>query len=107
MFKRVNVPVLGVVENMSYFVCPKCGERHDIFGHGGARHEAEKLGVPFLGEVPLDMAIRETSDAGRPVVATAPEGPHAKVYREIAGRVRDQLKGRGPGRAAPKIVIEA
>jgi len=107
MFRRVNVPVLGVIENMSYFVCPKCGERHDIFGHGGARHEAEKLGVPFLGEVPLDMAIRETSDAGRPVVATAPDGPHAKVYSEIAGRVRDQLKGRGQGRAAPKIVIEA
>ena len=107
MFKRVNVPVLGVVENMSYFVCPKCNERHDIFGHGGARREAEKMGVPFLGEVPLDMAIRETSDAGRPVVESAPEGPHAKVYREIAGRVRDQLKGRGAGRTAPKIVIEA
>ena len=107
MFKRVNVPVLGVVENMSYFVCPKCGERHDIFGHGGAHQEADRLGVPFLGEVPLDIAIRETSDAGRPVVATDPDGPHAKVYREIAGRVRDQLKGRGAGRAAPKIVIEA
>jgi ATP-binding protein involved in chromosome partitioning len=107
MFKRVNVPVLGVVENMSYFVCPKCGEHHDIFGHGGAQREAEKLGVPFLGEVPLHMAIRETSDAGRPVVATDPDGPHAKVYREIAGRVRDQLKGRGAGRATPKIVIEA
>jgi len=88
MFKRVNVPVLGVVENMSYFVCPKCGERHDIFGHGGAHAEADKLGVPFLGEVPLHMAIRETSDSGRPVVATDPDGPHAKVYREIAGRVR-------------------
>jgi ATP-binding protein involved in chromosome partitioning len=107
MFKRVNVPVLGVVENMSYFVCPKCGERHDIFGHGGAHAEADKLGVPFLGEVPLHIAIRETSDAGRPVVATDPDGPHAKVYREIAGRVRDQLKSRGVGRAAPKIVIEA
>jgi ATP-binding protein involved in chromosome partitioning len=107
MFKRVNVPVLGVVENMSYFVCPKCHERHDIFGHGGARREAEKMGVPFLGEVPLDMAIRETSDAGRPIVVADPDGPHAKVYREIATRVRDQLKGRGAGRAAPKIVIEA
>jgi ATP-binding protein involved in chromosome partitioning len=107
MFKRVNVPVLGVIENMSYFVCPKCGERHDIFGHGGAHAEADKLGVPFLGEVPLHMAIRETSDAGRPVVATEPDGPHAKIYREIAGRVRDQLRSRGTGRAAPKIVIEA
>jgi ATP-binding protein involved in chromosome partitioning len=107
MFKRVNVPVLGIIENMSYFVCPKCGERHDIFGHGGAHAEADKLGVPFLGEVPLHMAIRETSDAGRPVVATDPDGPHAKVYREIAGRVHDRLKGQGAGRAAPKIVIEA
>ncbi len=107
MFKRVNVPVLGIIENMSYFVCPKCGERHDIFSHGGAHLEAERLGVPFLGEVPLHMAIRETSDSGRPVVATDPDGPHAKVYREIAGRVREQLKGQGAGRAAPKIVIEA
>ena len=107
MFKRVNVPVLGIIENMSYFVCPKCGERHDIFGHGGAHKEAEKLGVPFLGEVPLHMAIRETSDAGRPVVATDPDGPHAKVYREIAARVRDRLQGKGAARAAPKIVIEA
>ena len=107
MFKRVNVPVLGIIENMSYFVCPNCGERHDIFGHGGAHAEADKLGVPFLGEVPLHMAIRETSDAGRPVVATDPDGPHAKVYREIAARVRDRLKGQGAGRAAPKIVIEA
>ena len=107
MFKRVNVPVLGIIENMSYFVCPKCGERHDIFGHGGAHAEADKLGVPFLGEVPLHMAIRETSDAGRPVVATDPDGPHAKVYREIAARVRDRLKGQGAGRTAPKIVIEA
>src|SRR5947208_7759925 len=92
MFKRVNVPVFGVIENMSYFVCPKCGERHDVFGHGCAHAEADKLGVPVLGEVPLHMAIRETSDAGRPVVATDPDGPHAKIYREIAGRVRDQLK---------------
>jgi ATP-binding protein involved in chromosome partitioning len=107
MFRRVNVPVFGVIENMSYFVCPKCGERHDIFGHGGAHAEADKLGVPFLGEVPLHMAIRETSDQGRPVVATDPDGPHAKVYREIAGRVRDQLKLSRAGRAAPKIVIEA
>src|SRR3954462_7448995 len=107
MFKRVNVPVLGIFENMSYFVCPKCGERHDIFGHGGAHKEADRLGVPFLGEVPLHMAIRETSDSGRPVVATDPDGPQAKAYREIAARVWDRLKGKGAGRAAPKIVIEA
>jgi len=108
MFRRVNVPVLGVVENMSYFLCPHCGTRSDIFGHGGARHEAERLGVPFLGEVPLHMTIREKSDSGLPVVATEPDGEHAKIYREIAARVRDQLTGgTGTGRAAPKIVIEA
>jgi ATP-binding protein involved in chromosome partitioning len=107
MFKRVNVPVLGVIENMSYFLCPHCGTRSDIFGHGGARHEAERLGVPFLGEVPLHMTIRETSDAGLPVVATEPDGVHAKIYRDIAAKVRDQLRGAAAGRAAPRIVIEA
>ena len=108
MFKRVNVPVLGVVENMSYFLCPQCGTRSDIFSHGGARHEAERLGVPFLGEVPLHMTIREKSDSGLPVVATEPDGEHAKIYREIAGRVLAQLKGGAEARrAAPKIVIEA
>jgi ATP-binding protein involved in chromosome partitioning len=107
MFKRVNVPILGVIENMSYFVCPSCGTRSDIFGHGGAKHEAERLNVPFLGAVPLDMTIRETSDSGLPVVATQPDGPHAKVYRDIAQKLRDSLAGPGAGRAAPKIVIEA
>lgn len=93
MFKKVNVPVLGIVENMSYFQCPHCGTKSDIFGHGGARHEAEKLGVPFLGEIPLHMAIRATSDAGNPVVDSEPDGLHAAIYRAIAGQVRDQLKG--------------
>jgi ATP-binding protein involved in chromosome partitioning len=107
MFKRVNVPVLGIVENMSTFICPKCGTRHDIFGHGGARQEAERLGVPFLGEVPLEMAIRETSDAGLPIVATQPDSPHAAAYRAIAAKVRDQLGAGGGAKPAPKIVIEA
>lgn len=93
MFRKVNVPVLGIVENMSYFQCPHCGTKSDIFGHGGARHEAEKLGVPFLGEIPLHMAIRAASDAGNPVVDCEPDGPHAAIYRAIAGQVRDQLKG--------------
>jgi len=107
MFKRVNVPVLGVVENMSYFLCPSCGTRSDVFSHGGARHEADRLGVSFLGEVPLHMTIREKSDAGLPVVATAPDSEHARIYRDIATKVLDQLKGGAAGRAAPKIVIEA
>jgi len=108
MFKRVNVPVLGVVENMSYFLCPECGTRSDIFAHGGARHEAERLGVPFLGEVPLHMTIREKSDAGLPVVATEPDGVHAKIYRDIAANVLAQIKGgASAGRSAPRIVIEA
>jgi len=92
MFKKVNVPVLGIVENMSYFQCPHCGERSDIFGHGGARHEAERLGVPFLGEVPLHIAIRTTSDSGNPVVVSEPDGPHAAIYRAIGAKVRDQLQ---------------
>jgi ATP-binding protein involved in chromosome partitioning len=105
MFRRVNVPVLGIVENMSTFICPHCGTRSDIFGHGGARHEAERLGVPFLGEVPLALAIREKSDAGLPVVASEPEGPHAQAFRAIAERVREGLQVES--RPAPKIVIEA
>ena len=105
MFRKVNVPVLGIIENMSYFLCPQCGTRSDIFSHGGARHEAERLGVPFLGEVPLHMDIREKSDSGLPVVATMPEGPLATVYRDIAAKVRDQIKG--ATRVAPNIVIEA
>ncbi len=105
MFQRVNVPVLGIVENMSYFLCPSCGTRSDVFGHGGARREADRLGVPFLGEVPLHIDIREKSDAGLPVVATEPEGPHAKAYLGIAARVRDRLSGTGAV-AGPRIVIE-
>lgn len=93
MFKKVNVPVLGIVENMSYFQCPECGTRSDIFGHGGARHEAERLGVPFLGEIPLHMAIRTTSDEGNPVVVSEPDGPHAAIYRAIGTKVREQLQG--------------
>ena len=91
MFTKVNVPVIGIIENMSYFLCPECGTRSDVFGHGGARHEAERLGVPFLGEIPLHMEIRATSDAGRPVVESEPNGPHATIYRAIAGKVRDRI----------------
>jgi ATP-binding protein involved in chromosome partitioning len=108
MFRRVNVPVLGMVENMSYFLCPHCGTRCDIFGHGGARREAERLGVPLLGEVPLAITIRETSDAGRPVVAVEPDGTHAAAFRGVAGNVLNALRrGRDSARAAPRIVVEA
>jgi ATP-binding protein involved in chromosome partitioning len=92
MFRKVDVPVLGIVENMSYFLCPKCGERSDIFGHDGARHEAEKLGIPFLGGVPLHMDIRSTSDEGRPIVASRPDSPEAQVYKEIAARAWEELQ---------------
>jgi ATP-binding protein involved in chromosome partitioning len=106
MFRKVDVPLLGIVENMSYFIAPDTGARYDIFGHGGARKEAERLGVPFLGEVPLVMEIREMSDAGTPVVISSPDGPQAKVYREIAARVRDQLAEAKGGRTAPAIVFD-
>lgn len=105
MFNKVEVPVLGIVENMSYFIAPDTGARYDIFGHGGARAEAERIGVPFLGEVPLTISIRETSDAGKPVVVSDPEGPQAKVYREIAEKVWEQVQTRS-GRTAPSIVFE-
>lgn len=107
MFKKVEVPLLGLVENMSHFVCPNCGTSHDIFGHGGARAEAEKIGAPFLGEVPLALTIREKSDAGAPVVVTEPDGPHARVYRDIAARLAEKLFSNEPlARAAPAIVFE-
>jgi len=105
MFRKVEVPVLGIVENMSYFVAPDTGTRYDIFGHGGARKEAERIGVPFLGEVPLTMNIRETSDAGTPLVASDPNGIVAGIYRAIAAKVWEQV-GQKPQRAAPAIVFE-
>ena len=106
MFRKVAVPVLGFVENMSFYLCPHCGERSEIFGHGGAREEAEKLGVPFLGEVPLHLDIRTTSDSGHPIVVAQPDSVHAQIYKNIAGRVWKQLTAnqRGP-RAAPRIVV--
>lgn len=108
MFGQVNIPILGLVENMSYFLCPSCGERADIFGHGGAKEESLKIGAEFLGEVPLHMDIRETSDAGRPIVATSPESAEAKAYMAIAEKVWAQVsaQGQNAGQAGPKIVIE-
>jgi ATP-binding protein involved in chromosome partitioning len=106
MFKRVEVPVLGIVENMSYFVCPHCGERSDIFTHGGARNAAAQMEVAFLGEIPLEMAIREGSDAGRPIVAADPDSPHAAAYRTIAEKIWSRVDNTAARPAAPKIVIE-
>jgi ATP-binding protein involved in chromosome partitioning len=108
MFRKVDVPVLGIVENMSYFVCPHCGGRAEIFSHGGARRTAEKFGVDFLGEIPLDLMIREETDAGRPPVVSHPDGPQAGAYLKVAEAVIAKL---GSGSAAqqkpfPKIVFE-
>lgn len=108
MFRKVDVPVLGIVENMSTFICPHCGGKSDIFAHGGAKAEAERLGVPFLGEVPLTLAIRETSDAGKPVVVGDPSSPAAETYRDIAAKVwREMERGQTGGRAAPRIVMDS
>ncbi len=106
MFKKVDVPVLGIIENMSYFLCPHCGGRSEIFSHGGARREAERLDTEFLGEVPLDLAIRETSDAGHPIVVSDPASPNARLFRDIAARVWEKVSGESALRAPPRIVIE-
>ncbi|MBV9977839.1 MAG: P-loop NTPase, partial [Hyphomicrobiales bacterium] len=92
MFRKVNAPILGIIENMSSFVCPNCGARHDIFGHGGARREATRIGVPFLGEIPLELALRESSDEGTPIVAARPDSPITAAYRDIALRVKEAIK---------------
>jgi ATP-binding protein involved in chromosome partitioning len=105
MFKKVEVPLLGVVENMSYFLAPDTGKRYDIFGHGGARDEAARIGVPFLGEVPLTIAIRERSDAGVPVVVSDPDSPVALIYKDMAAKLWAELGGRVQ-RKAPAIVFE-
>ncbi len=105
MFKKTHVPVFGIVENMSTFVCPNCGHESHIFGHGGARETAAKLGTDFLGEIPLHIAIRETSDGGTPITARDPEGPLARAFIEIAQRIAAKLDA-GDARAAPRITIE-
>lgn len=106
MFRKVDVPVLGIIENMSYFLCPHCGERSEIFAHGGARIEAAKLDTEFLGEIPLDIAIRETSDAGQPLVVSRPQDPHAEIYRTIAARLWAKVQQEEGHRPAPRIVMQ-
>src|SRR5258707_1047779 len=107
MFRKVDVPVLGIIENISYFLCRHCGQRTDIFSHGSAQREAGKMGALIPGELPLDMAIRETSDDGRPITASEPDSPYSQTFREIAARVWDKVSGETPARrAAPRIVVE-
>ena len=108
MFRKVDVPVFGIIENMSYFTCPHCGERSEIFAHGGAKAEAERLGCDFLGEIPLDIEIRTTSDGGNPITVSQPDGAHAKSYKFIAetvwGKIEQNLTARESD--APRIVIQ-
>ena len=104
MFRKTQIPILGIVENMSVFVCPDCGHAHHIFGHGGAKATAEKLGAPFLGEIPLVPSIRETSDAGTPVMVADPDGAEAKAFLNVAVQVKTALAA--ADRPAPKITFE-
>lgn len=106
MFRRVDVPVLGIIENMSYFCCPNCGHRSEIFAHGGARRTATELGCDFLGELPLNIAIRETSDAGTPIVASHPDSDEAKAYRAIAAKVAAKIDQAAGAARMPRITIQ-
>jgi ATP-binding protein involved in chromosome partitioning len=100
MFRKVNVPLLGIVENMSFFVCGHCGERTEIFSHGGGERAAQKLGMPFLGRIPIDPAIRDGGDTGHPIVVANPASPQAAAFREIAEKLIAELGGAGKGGAS-------
>ena len=104
MFEKTNVPILGIVENMSTYICPNCGHEAHIFGHGGARETARKMDAAFLGEIPLVCTIRELSDAGTPITAALPESAEAKAYFAIASEVAKRIMT--PLRQTPKIVLE-
>ena len=97
MFQKVNVPLLGIIENMSFFVCGHCGERTEIFSHGGGERAAEKLGVPFLGRIPIDPAIRAGGDSGMPIVVANPASPQAAAFRGIAAKLVDGISGMDAG----------
>lgn len=101
MFEKMNVPVVGIIENMSTFVCPHCGEGTDIFKEGGGRRTAELLGCPFLGAIPLDPAIMESGDSGIPIVVSEPEGPHGEAFRQVAEAVVAEVSKY----EAPKVSI--
>jgi ATP-binding protein involved in chromosome partitioning len=107
MFEKTKVPVLGIVENMSFFCCPNCGHRSDIFGHGGAKAEAARLGTEFLGEIPLLLDIRTAADAGKPIAAEAPGSQAGKAYADLAQRVWAKASGQVvTARGGPRIVID-
>ena len=106
MFQKVEVPVLGMIENMSYYLCPHCGEQSDIFSHGGAKETASHIGVDFLGEIPLQIAIREGADNGIPVVVSDPEGPHSKAYQLIAEKVWQKITKADQPVGSPEIIFE-
>ena len=106
MFRKTEVPVLGIVENMSTFICPHCGKESHIFGHGGARATAEMLECDFLGEIPLVPSIRETSDAGTPIVAAQPASAEARAFLAVAAKVAEKLSSGAAARPAPKIIME-
>ena len=98
--------MLGIIENMSYFVCPHCNERSDIFTHGGAKTAATQLGVDFLGEVPIEMAIRECADSGQPIVALDPKSRQAEIYHQIADRLWNKIDNSIGQFSGPEIVVE-
>jgi len=106
MFDKVNIPLLGLIENMSSFCCPACNHTTPIFGHGGARVEADTRGIPFLGEIPLDLQIRQSSDEGRPIVATEPDNVHARRFIDIARVVWATVTSGAATKPAPRIIIE-
>ncbi|MBF0447248.1 MAG: iron-sulfur cluster carrier protein ApbC [Magnetococcales bacterium] len=106
MFKKVDVPILGIIENMSYFICPNCDHQADIFSHGGAKKEAEDTGMNFLGNIPLDAHIREDADSGNPILISRPDSPHSQQYRAIVARVIDLIDAQSDSAPMPNIVIE-
>src|SRR5262249_62225293 len=106
MFQKVNVPLLGIIENMSFFQCGHCGERTDIFSHGGGERAASKLGVPFLGSIPIDPAIREGGDSGHPIVVANPGSPQAAAFRNIAKTLIERLGGAAPGGASMDTLLK-
>lgn len=103
MFREVQAPILGVVENMSHYSCPSCGKRTDIFGHGGGARVAEELGIPFLGEIPIVRRIREAGDTGTPVVVADPEAPESRAFRKVAELALEELERQAPVSVLPVI----